>query len=250
MGSLFRPKTPTLPPPPPKQELMDFIDETSGIEQRVVTRPDGKKEIVRKELPLTPEEQAFRDDIKNRLQNAFDKITAMTNVVSAYDVPEFQDQLKAFERNLKTNVDESFRVATKAQEEALARRGLSDSTAATESRRAIFRQRQKAEQQVRDRTLLQAEQLRAAEIARQQNLFGLASGQQQQLFNRGLQSSAFGQGLQTAQLSSQLAYNQALQQRNLQQANLQMQANSIGASAFGNLLGAAGTFAGGYFGSL
>lgn len=245
MGSIFAPKAPQINfPQQEPAELLDYIDEVSGVEQRVVTRADGTKEIVRKQRPLSEEEQQFRDQTEQRLKDAFDRITAMTNVVSAMDVPEFKETLNAFETNLRKSVDRSFKVASEAQEEALARRGLSDSTSGVHQRRQQLQQRAEAEQQIDASLRLQAEELRSAEIGRQQNLLGLATGQQQQIFQNQLVGSQFGGGLQTAQLSSQLAFQQAQQQVALANAQAKMQASAIGAQTFGDLLGAAG----GYFG--
>lgn len=248
MGSLFKPDVPEITPPE-RQELLDFVDYTTGIEQKTITRPDGTRQLVRTELPKTAEEQALQDQIDQAVTNSFTRIQEMSQYKSARDVPEFQDHIKAYENVLTGNIDESFRLAGEASEEALARRGLTDSSSAVQERRDLNQARVDTEINARDQVTLQAENLRNQEIGRQQNLLGLATGQNQQSFNNQLQSSNFGAGLQSGQLQADLSHTSLLQSQRQQNAANQVQASAVGAQTFGSLLGAAAGGYGSYLGS-
>ena len=242
MGSLFEPDVPEITEPE-RQEMLDFVDYTSGVEQKTITRADGTRQIVRQELPKTAEEQALQDEIDATIESSFGRIKEMSQYASAMDIPEFQNVIQAYENVLTGNIDDSFRIAGDASEEALARRGLSDSSSAVQQRRELQQGRVDAERNARDQLVIQAENLRNTEIGRQQNLLGLATGQNQQAFNNQLQTSQFGAGLQSGQLNADLSHMSLLQSQRQQNAANQMQASAMGAQTFGDLLGAA---AGGY----
>jgi hypothetical protein len=54
-----QPKLAPLPPVPKPKEILDFIDEISGVKFTKGRGPDGKESFVKQKLPRTPEEEAF-----------------------------------------------------------------------------------------------------------------------------------------------------------------------------------------------
>ncbi len=171
MGRLFKGRTPPQAPQLPAQqaapELMDVIDELSGVQTITVTGVDGKKRRVTQRLPLTPQEQQTLDQAKNLMNTAVNNIQRLyqydpTTVVNYQpfiqafssinnermrdlaqigdfkDIAEKVEQFREISRDLTMKeFDERERMA----EEGLARRGLSKSTQATELRAAMARER-------------------------------------------------------------------------------------------------------------
>ena len=78
MGKLFRgrrpPEAPQMPAQQAAPELMDIVDELSGVQTITVTGPDGKKRRVTQRLPLTPQEEQTLNQAKNLMNTAVNNI--------------------------------------------------------------------------------------------------------------------------------------------------------------------------------
>jgi hypothetical protein len=143
-------KAPAAPPPPAPKTVQDLIN---GVETVTETR-DGKEYIVTRQLPLTPEQQAYKDDITKRLDN-IDRISQGIAVLNP-DYKPMVDALRTWQQQTRGQL---FGEATRAQQDELTRRGLGNSTAAANASLQLGRQ--------------MGEQVQADEV----NLFGLAEQQ-------------------------------------------------------------------------
>ena len=69
MGSLFR--APKSPPAPPHSS---YVDQVSGVEQVPVTNADGSITYVTRQLPLTAEQQAQKDQLTQIMNDSLTQI--------------------------------------------------------------------------------------------------------------------------------------------------------------------------------
>ena len=178
MGKLFRgrkpPEAPQLPAQQAAPELMDVIDELSGVQTITVTGADGKKRRVTQRLPLTPQEEQTLTQAKNLMNQAVNNIqrlyqydpTTVENYqpfIQAFaninqermqdlaQIGDFKDIAEKVEQFKTMNHDlamESFDESQRMTEENLARRGLQRSTEATENRIAMSKARARLEQEI------------------------------------------------------------------------------------------------------
>ena len=178
MGKLFRGRTPPQAPQLPAQqaapEIMDIVDELSGVQTITVTGPDGKKRRVTQRLPLTPQEEQTLNQAKTLMNTAVNNIQRLyqydpTSVVNYQpfiqafsninqerihdlsQIGEFKDiaeKVQQFKAINQTLTMDAFDNQQRMTEENLARRGLQRSTEATENRAAMAKQRALLEQEV------------------------------------------------------------------------------------------------------
>lgn len=178
MGKLFRGKTPPQAPQLPAQqaapELMDVIDELSGVQTITVTGADGKKRRVTQRLPLTPQEEQTLNQAKTLMNTAVNNIQRLyqydpTSVVNYQpfiqafsninqermndlakigDFKDIAEKVQQFKAINQTLTMDAFDNQQRMTEENLARRGLQRSTEATENRAAMAKQRALLEQEV------------------------------------------------------------------------------------------------------
>ena len=178
MGRLFRGRTPPQAPQLPAQqaapELMDIVDELSGVQTITVTGPDGKKRRVTQRLPLTPQEEQTLNQAKNLMNTAVNNIQRLyqydpTSVVNYQpfiqafssinqdrlgdlaqigDFKDIAEKVQQFKAINQTLTMDAFDNQQRMTEENLARRGLQRSTEATENRAAMAKQRALLEQEV------------------------------------------------------------------------------------------------------
>jgi len=232
-------KSPSTPPPPPPVETPDFISEISGVRRRVVKDASGRETIIEERLPLTPEEQAAADKLTELQESNLARIEELSGFTSALDIPEFQDTIEAFRSQQLRSFEDTAELVTTTQEEALARRGLSESSAGIgvrTAREAEFRQELRG---IDESTRLAAEGLRQEGISRAQNLFGIATGREDVLYSRFAES--LGRGQSGALAQQQIMGQQQQQQWQNQLAIAQMkQKAALGtAKLVGTLAGAA-----------
>ena len=99
MGKLFRgrrpPEAPQMPAQQAAPELMDIVDELSGVQTITVTGPDGKKRRVTQRLPLTPQEEQTLNQAKNLMNTAVNNIQRLYKYDPA-SVANYQPFIQAF----------------------------------------------------------------------------------------------------------------------------------------------------------
>lgn len=216
---------------------LDIINEALGVQQKTVTNPDGSKQVVISQLALSPEEQRLKDSIDATLQSSIDQLSTL----SGTDFSDFMDEqvVQDFQAYNTALLDKSFGKATQQQEEVLAQRGLSDSTAATETRAALIGQQANQREEAGLQAINFAQNLRTnriAEAAQNVNIANALSTGSQANINAGINQSltASGQGLQAQSLA-----------QNASQFNQQMKLNKQNSKnqLIGSLAGAGAAFA-------
>lgn len=222
-------------------EILDIIDQIAGIEQVTVTGPDGKKQIIRRELPLTAEQQQEKELIDRLIGDNLKLIEELSAPDLATALPEFQPAIEAFRATIDKGIRESFRRTADLEEEVLARRGVADSTSATEIRGDREARTQEAFSQARRDEITFAEQLRGQAIGRATNLLGLAAGRQDAQAGQALASLGQLQSSQLGLLNANTAVNTA-------NANLAFQADNLARSIQGSRINAISQAAGAGFG--
>lgn len=178
MGKLFRgrrpPEAEQMPAQQAAPELMDIVDELSGVQTITVTGPDGKKRRVTQRLPLTPQEEQTLNQAKTLMNTAVNNIqrlyqydpTSVANYqpfIQAFsninqermrdlsqigDFKDIAEKVQQFKAINQTLTMDAFDNQQRMTEENLARRGLQRSTEATENRAAMAKQRALLEQEV------------------------------------------------------------------------------------------------------
>ena len=172
MGSIFKSSTP--PPPPPPPPAPTIRDEIGGTEQVAVKNKDGTTTYVTRKLPLTAEQQGERDELQRIMGEALSEIEKLSSADYTADA-ETQKILDSWEESRSNYLEESYNERRYEEEKILARRGLSDSSAATRARRQLRLDRQDAQQTLeREKTLL-GNDIRNQRLASQQNLYGIAA---------------------------------------------------------------------------
>lgn len=233
-------KSPKAPAPPPVQDPIDVIDNINKTVTKTVVGADGKKQTVIERLPLTPEEQAWEDKLKQITETNLSRIEQLSQVAMAADIPEFADTVNRL-RSEQTRIrDTSFSEAARQQERALARSGLQDSTAAVKARRLAEQAQTEAVATDEANLNLLAEDLRNAAIDRSKELLGTSAALTADQVSRLNQAAQFGAGLRQTDFVNR--NNVALNQYNAQLAAYQARRPSFGSQ----LLGAGATLGAAY----
>lgn len=240
MGSLFKGKKAPAPPPPPAPKVVQ--DLINGVETVTETR-DGQEYVITRQLPLTPEQQAFKDDISKRLDN-IDRIGQGLAVLNP-DYKPMVDALRSWQQQTRGQI---FGEAARAQQDELTRRGLGNSTAAANASLQLGRQMGEQVQQDELNLFGLAEQQRTGDLERAQNALALRSD-----INTGELSRLGQAGAQTAaNQQSRLSLDNQIQQQNYQNQlqAFQSQRPSLGSQLLnaGVQLGAAYLTGGGSLG--
>ncbi|MFZ2587892.1 MAG: hypothetical protein WAZ18_07245 [Alphaproteobacteria bacterium] len=174
MGSIFSgPKIPAPPAPPPPSTVRD---EVNGVEQVPVTQADGSITYVTRAIPLTAEQQAQKAELDGIMSTALGEIKKLSATDYTVDA-ETTRVLDQWQRVQDKLVKEGFAARATSEEEALARKGLGDSTAGLAVRRARALDAQDAEQKLALSRDSLAEQVRGERLGLQQNLYNLAASQ-------------------------------------------------------------------------
>lgn len=245
MGSLFKSKA---PPEPPKIETAapNVTDLVGGTRSRTIKKPDGTQEIIIEPLDLSPEDKALYDTYTDLVKTNIAGFNSLSVAASAYDIPGFKSVIDAQRTILESTRNKAASESVRRTEESLARRGLSDSTAATELR------------------AVQDAAIREQALSDERNLVLTAESLRTDALNRALTGINIGtQGMQTQkaqqQASGQFVSGTALQAlnstANIQNQNYQNQLNAFNSRqpSFGQQLlttaaGAAGYGLAGGFG--
>jgi len=193
------PATPQYVAPPPREEIMDIIDEVTGVQSITVIGPDGKKRRKIERLPRTPEEQQMfvmgEDLMKKAINNIKDlyaynpdsvidfqpllktfadlneeRVNALGQVAN---IGNIQEDIQAF-REMQTALDDDmFMRQNRALEENLGRKGLSDSYAGQEARAFAERNQDLVRKQSEFNANLYGEELAAKRLGRNAQAFAL-----------------------------------------------------------------------------
>lgn len=240
MGSLFSaPKVPTPPAPPPPST---YVDQVSGVEQVPVTNADGSITYVTRQLPLTPEQQAQKDQLTEIMTDSLAQIQKLSGGDYSTDeaTQKVLDQWKDTQQKLVSN---GFTTRTQQEEQTLAARGLGDSSAAQSVRRQRRLDQQSAEQNLQNTEDEMASQVRGQNLQLQQQLYNLAAS--------GIDSKqAAAQAAATKSLSGSFSADATRQASLLDYYN--KSGGGGGYSVFGNSVarGAGSNVGGGLFGSV
>lgn len=248
MGSLFKPSVPAAPTPPPETKY-NYRDEISGTEQVRQENPDGSVTMVTRALPLSPEEQAAKDELSRIIQDTTKRYEDLTTNYDIDLIPGLRDTIDAFRTGQQRNLDKAYSDRTNVEEKALARYGVEDSTAGRGARADRGRDYSDSELQIGEQGRLLENDIRQQEIANTQSLFSLANGQTQQNFANQLQGIQLGQA--NTNTNSQLAQqrNLAIYNGGLNQQNLGYQANQAGMNNLATTIGTAAMLGGGVYGA-
>jgi len=208
LGGDDTPEPVKLPPPPPREEMMDVIDHLSGVQSIVVTGADGKKRREIQRLPRTPQEEAFfkqgeeliSKSLKNikelyqyrpqdvvSFQPLIDTIANLSaerqnDLAHIADFGDIAQQVADYKQMNSTLLEEELMRRERATEEGFAHRGISDSTAATEYRTSMARNADLARMQNNVNADIYGQDLAAKRLATNAAAFGLREqGRQGQL---------------------------------------------------------------------
>jgi len=174
MGTVFdkNKDSSSTPPPPPSS----YVDEISGVEQVPVKNADGSVTYVTRALPLSPEEQAKKDELDRMATDALAEIELLSSAdyVSSESTQKLLDDWQTGQLD---TLNETFYDRKELESDRLAKRGLSDSTAASTVTRQTKQDEYDAKKQVERETSAIGESIRATELNNQYNLYGLAQSQ-------------------------------------------------------------------------
>lgn len=175
MGTVFKQyqadeKKPSAPP------KVSYKDEVNGVEQVPVTNADGSITYVTRKLPLSEEEQRKKSELDKMADDALAEIKLLTS--EDYIASEStQKLLNDWQAGQQEILNESFDDRKESEADKLAKRGLSDSTAARTVTRQTKQDEFDANKQVDRERSLMANNIRQNELNNQQNLYNLAQNQ-------------------------------------------------------------------------
>lgn len=199
------PQTPSIPPVPKPQEMMDVIDEVTGTQSITVTGADGKKRRIIQKLPRTREEEALYQEAGQLMDRAIGEMKRLYDYdpsqlvhygsfVNALNVlnqersqdmaeltqfPDFNRYVQEFKDMQKSIIDEEYMRSHNALEENLAHKGLADSTTGREERNLLTRNAAMARQRAGAEAQMMGEQLKGADLANRTNAFNLREATRQ-----------------------------------------------------------------------
>lgn len=200
--------------PPPLPEIMDIIDEVSGVQSVIVTGPDGKKRRVTSRLPRTPEEEQkykvaeemISTSIKNLkdlyrydpqsmvdfapLVQTFANISneRMQALGQIANIGNIQQDVQDFKQMQSAMLDEEFRIKNRELNQNLAQMGRGGGTYAAEARAASAKNEGLARQQGDIQASVYGEDLASRRLRRNAEAFNL-----QEMGRQGQLESAQGQ---------------------------------------------------------
>ena len=273
MGKLFRgrrpPEAPQMPAQQAAPELMDIVDELSGVQTITVTGPDGKKRRVTQRLPLTPQEEQTLNQAKNLMNTAVNNIQRLykydpasvanyqpfiqafsninqermrdlSQIGDFKDIAEKVQQFKTMSQNIAM---ESFDNQQRMTEENLARRGLQRSTEAAENRAAMAKQKALLEQEVNVASENYGEDLQNRRLDREARTYNI----REQVRNARLQEAEAGYNLERQRVEdlenlrqnainenvNMMGVGQSIAGQDTQRAQLGLEGNRSAISMFG-----------------
>lgn len=169
MGSIF-----STPKPPAQPKMATYRDEITGIEQVPVYNPDGSVTYITKQLPKTEEEKAKDKEMKKIEAESLAEILKLSS--SDYELNEkTQKVVDQTYEDRKDYLEDSFDSREKLEEERLAKRGLSDSTAASSVRRKRQQDEYDASKNLSKEKDLLEDSIRNQKLQEQMNLYQLSN---------------------------------------------------------------------------
>jgi hypothetical protein len=235
-GDSSPPPAPYYPPVPPKEELLDVIDEVTGTQAITVVGADGKKKRVVSRLPRSEAEQKLYDEAGELMNKAIVEIKRLSDydpaavvdfapfvdvmnslnserqadIAELSKLPDFNQYVQDFKAMGNTIIQDEFKKAENENKAYLANRGYADSSAAIGMRNSLVAEKAKALQQQDVSGNLYGEQLKAADLANRMNAYGFR------------EQGRFGQ-LQSAEAEHKLKLDQYNQANTMRQQALQNQ---------------------------
>ncbi|PZP39009.1 MAG: hypothetical protein DI585_05540 [Pseudomonas fluorescens] len=173
MGSLFKSSTPAPTPPAPPSTVRDEIN---GVEQVPVKNADGSITYITRAIPLTAEQKAQKEQLDAIMAESLVEIQKLSSSDYAMDA-DTQRILSQWQSAQNELLSTQVTKRTASEEETLARRGLTDSTAASDVRRQRVLDQQQAEKNISLMSDEMASQIRNEQLSLQQNLYNLAANQ-------------------------------------------------------------------------
>ena len=244
MGNLFKPKVAAAPPPPPEQ-VFNYRDEVTGTEQVRQQNPDGSITLVTRALPMSAEEKAALDRIKQLEADTIKRIDDLTTNYDISKIDGLSDTINAFRSGQQRNLEGAYKSRSQEEEQVLARYGVEDSTAAAQTRSQRGRDFTDSQIQIGEQSRLLENDIRQQELGNATNLFSLAQGSNQQNFANRLGALQLGNNAMNANAQLGQQRQLAIYNANLNDQSLRTSASAAGKKALGDLIG---TAIGGYMG--
>ncbi len=175
MGSVFGGSKPSAPPTPPPSR---YRDEVAGVEQVPVKNPDGSITYITRQIPLTEEQQKEKEQYDKIMSEALSEIEKLSS--SDYEFDEAtKAQLKAYKEEQLSQLSSIQGQRERSEEEALAARGLSQSSIADSLRRQRNLDESNIKRSIDRETEMIGQDLRSQQLNYQQNLYSLAAQEEQ-----------------------------------------------------------------------
>lgn len=230
--------------PEPKEDEANQLEPAKLLEKmgrlpEIVTNSKERK-IFLKELEALqiPQGDQYDNIILGRrlLGELADNIQTLMKIDPQGAMEAFGGHLKAYERIQERVLEKNFDMEEARQEAILAKSGLSNSTTAADLRATRYRQNIEQRQQLKDRMLLMADELRSQELARQLqvsqeagNLTKLGISERQQEIEAQLAKNQ--QDIQARQ--QEIAADEASQRLDLEQSAQVLHADQLNQNAAG-----------------
>tara|TARA_Y100001960_G_scaffold111761_1_gene119632 strand:+ start:3215 stop:3970 length:756 start_codon:yes stop_codon:yes gene_type:complete len=176
MGSVFKEVGGSAPSAPPAPPPASYIDEVRGVEQVPVKNSDGSTTYVTRALPLSAEEEAKKQQLDKMASDALAEIQRLssTDYVFSESTTQILDDWQAGQLDA---LSDSFDDRKQLESDKLAKRGLSDSTAANTIERQTKQDEYDAKKQIDRQKSSIAEGIKSSELSNQYNLYSLAQNQ-------------------------------------------------------------------------
>ena len=213
MGFLT-PKAATIPPPTDIGDFPTLINDIFQTSTKTVVDASGNKRVIIEDTK-SPEEKSRIQALQLGVDSAMNAINRLNQYEIAANDPAFQSYVKAFTSIKERDLAESFETASEGMEESLAKAGQANSTTAQKARQAVLRQRTTAEQDLRDKGYLVAEDLRAAQVNRATNVLDINNQLLQQDKQNALSGLSAGQGIGSQIFQGQIGQARAQDQVNM-----------------------------------
>jgi len=193
---------------------IEFVNDIMGVSgnREEFTRPDGTKGVRFVAKGATKEQQDFIKLLTDEVQSYIGDVTELTRIGAAINNEAFDPVINSLRANNKDVNERAFRNRSRLEEETLARRGIEDSTSATEVRQQRGADMVQTEVDQERELVLIAEQLRDQQIARSGIGLGAVSGERGTLSNSAENQKTGSINFATGQQQLSLAAQQAMQQ--------------------------------------
>lgn len=194
MGSVFGDSKPSTPPPAPPSS---YKDELAGVEQVPVKNPDGSITYVTRKLPLTEEQKQKQAEYDKIMSDSLAEIKKLSSSDYEFD-EQTKAKLDAYEQEQLATLASLQSSRTKSEEEALAARGLQNSSVADSLRRQRSLDAANVKRSIERERAVVADDIRTNQLNYQQNLYNIAAQKQDMDAVRAQQSIASSSGATSA----------------------------------------------------